>query len=135
VPKPETTHPAWPKSNSKTEASTHRCKSCHGWDYKGKDGAHSSGKYMTGIKGTQFYNGKEKKEIISILSNRLYNFGDKMSPEDLDDLAFIVSNGQKLTLLNLLIQKLILLRQGMLNKAKSILILSVQNVMVQMKTN
>ena len=94
MPKPETTHPAWPKSNSKTGASTHRCKSCHGWDYKGKDGAYSSGKYMTGIKGTKFYNGKEKKEIISILTNKLHNFGDKMSPEDLDDLAFIVSNGQ-----------------------------------------
>ena len=94
APKPEATHLAWPKSNSKTGASTHRCKSCHGWDYKGKDGAYSSGKYMTGIKGIQSYIGKEEKEIIAILTNEIHGFGDKMSPDDLNDLALFVSKGQ-----------------------------------------
>ena len=94
APKPESTHPAWPKSNSKTGASTHRCKSCHGWDYKGKNGDYSTGKYMTGIKGIESYIGKEKKEIISILTNELHGFGDKMSTDDLNDLALFVSKGQ-----------------------------------------
>ena len=132
APKPESTHPAWPKSNSKTGASTHRCKSCHGWDYKGKNGDYSTGKYMTGIKGIESYIGKEKKEIISILTNELHGFGDKMSTDDLNDLALFVSRG-RLILLNLLIQRLILSRLVMLKKAKSILKLSVQNVMVKME--
>ena len=49
-----------PNSNSKTGASTHRCKSCHGWDYKGKNGDYSKGKYMTGINGIESYIQREK---------------------------------------------------------------------------
>ena len=49
---PNETHPAWPASNTKKKgATTWRCKSCHGWDYQGKDGAYASGSYTTGIKG------------------------------------------------------------------------------------
>ena len=41
--KTEGTHPAWPASNEKKSGSTtHRCKSCHGWDLLGKDGAYAS---------------------------------------------------------------------------------------------
>ena len=56
--------------------------------------SYSTGKYMTGIKGIESYIGKEKKEIISILTNELHGFGDKMSTDDLNDLALFVSKGQ-----------------------------------------
>ena len=49
---PKTTHKAWPSSNTKKKGNvTWRCKSCHGWDGMGKDGAYANGSYKTGIKG------------------------------------------------------------------------------------
>ena len=47
---PESTHPAWPASNSRTGETTWRCKSCHGWDCRGADGKYGSGSYETGIR-------------------------------------------------------------------------------------
>ncbi|MGD8266369.1 MAG: hypothetical protein PVH09_07380, partial [Chromatiales bacterium] len=50
---PETPHPLYPKDGKYADkaGTTWRCKECHGWDYMGKDGAYSSGKHSTGIKG------------------------------------------------------------------------------------
>lgn len=53
-PNTETNHPLWPKFNTKkTNDTTWRCKSCHGWDYRGRKGAYgsSSSSYFTKIKG------------------------------------------------------------------------------------
>ncbi len=44
-------HPLYPTIGQKSGASTFRCKECHGWDYKGLDGAYGSGSHFTGIKG------------------------------------------------------------------------------------
>src|SRR3972149_4983879 len=38
-------------TNTRTGADTWRCKECHGWDYKGVDGAYGSGSHKTGFKG------------------------------------------------------------------------------------
>ncbi len=46
---PKETHPAYPAAGKKKGASTWRCKECHGWDYKGKDGAYAKGSHATGI--------------------------------------------------------------------------------------
>ncbi len=54
---PDSTHPDWPASNSRTGATTWRCKSCHGWDYRGADGKYKSGSYQTGIIGVFGYSG------------------------------------------------------------------------------
>jgi mono/diheme cytochrome c family protein len=53
---PETanTHPLWPATNtSKAGETTWRCKSCHGWDYRGSNGVYGSpgSSYLTGIVG------------------------------------------------------------------------------------
>ncbi|MDH5547497.1 MAG: c-type cytochrome [Gammaproteobacteria bacterium] len=50
---PNTTHPIWEASGNtvKTGETTWRCKSCHGWDYLGKNGAYATGEYQTNIKG------------------------------------------------------------------------------------
>jgi len=50
---PTTEHPLWANTNNSlvTGSDTWRCKECHGWDYRGKDGAYSSGKHFTGFAG------------------------------------------------------------------------------------
>ncbi len=49
---PSTNHPSWPASNTAIQgADTWRCKECHGWDYRGKDGAYGEGDHATGIRG------------------------------------------------------------------------------------
>jgi thiosulfate dehydrogenase len=38
-------------TNTRTGTDTWRCKECHGWDYKGVDGAYGSGSHQTGFTG------------------------------------------------------------------------------------
>jgi len=44
-------HPLYPPVGQQTGSTTFRCKECHGWDYKGADGAYGSGSHYTGIAG------------------------------------------------------------------------------------
>lgn len=48
-----TTHQLWPATNTQQSgSSTWRCKACHGWDYRGNDGAYGkTGGNNTGIQG------------------------------------------------------------------------------------
>jgi len=49
---PTDPNPRWPASNiTITGSATWRCKECHGWDYRGADGAYASGKHATGFRG------------------------------------------------------------------------------------
>ena len=52
---PTTDQPLWKTqtTNTRTGADTWRCKECHGWDYRGVDGAYGSGSHKTGFKGIQ----------------------------------------------------------------------------------
>jgi mono/diheme cytochrome c family protein len=47
---PTENHPRYPSEGSNTGSTTWRCKECHGWDYKGNEGAYESGSHYTGIK-------------------------------------------------------------------------------------
>ncbi|MHC5005427.1 MAG: hypothetical protein ACYTJ0_20185, partial [Planctomycetota bacterium] len=50
VAEPVGTHPLYPVDGPQTGSSTFRCKECHGWDYKGADGAYGKGSsHYTGI--------------------------------------------------------------------------------------
>jgi len=92
--KPEGTHSAWPSSNTRTGDVTFRCKSCHGWDYKGADGKYASGSYKTGIKGVTGMIGKDPAEIVQIIGNDVHGFTDEMIPPDAKlRLATFVSKG------------------------------------------
>ncbi len=93
---PEATHPAWPASNTKKKGKvTWRCKSCHGWDYNGKDGAYSKGSYKTGIKGVRAYAGKAPAEIHKILMTEPHGYTHDMIPLDaMLRIAAFVSDGQ-----------------------------------------
>ena len=88
--------PAYPASGKYAgkSSSNWRCKECHGWDYKGKDGAYSKGKHFTGIKGIQGMKGASAANIIAVLKDKNHQYGDKMAAADLQDLANFISKGQ-----------------------------------------
>ncbi|PWI32265.1 hypothetical protein DI392_16465 [Vibrio albus] len=95
APKPADTHKAWPASNTKKKGDvTWRCKSCHGWDLRGKDGAYSKGSYKTGIKGLQGVAGAPLEEIITVMKDDTHGMEGMMNEQDYHDLALFVSKGQ-----------------------------------------
>ena len=71
APEPKKSHPAYPadKKYAKKPGANWRCKECHGWDYMGKDGAYSSGKHHSGIKGVNGAAGKDPKSIVAVLKD------------------------------------------------------------------
>lgn len=95
VTAPEGNHIAWPESNTKKSgADTFRCKSCHGWDLLGKDGAYSKGSWVTGIVGVKAAAGKDPAAIVDILKDATHGFGGAIADADLVALATFVSLGQ-----------------------------------------
>ena len=94
--KPADDHPAYPHKGGKYgKDASWRCKECHGWDYKGKDGAYASGGHATGIKGIQGAAGKDTTAIAAIFKDKNHGYTDAMlSAEDMNDLALFVAKGQ-----------------------------------------
>lgn len=78
---PEDTHPLWPSSNERTGAVTTRCKSCHGWDYRGADGKYGTGSYQTGIGGVMGYAGSAV-DLGALLRADAHGFTDAMIPDE-----------------------------------------------------
>ncbi|MEJ2559031.1 MAG: hypothetical protein P8186_23010, partial [Anaerolineae bacterium] len=66
---PTTDHPLWAtqSTNTASGADTWRCKECHGWDYKGKDGAYGSGSHFTGFPGVYDAQSKSVDELVAAL--------------------------------------------------------------------
>ena len=93
---PETSHPLYPadRQYAAEPKSNWRCKECHGWDYRGADGAYNSGKHATGIKGIDGAVGRDVAEIVALLKDDRHGYGDKLSAADLQDVATFVSAGQ-----------------------------------------
>lgn len=96
VDAPKESHPLYPKEGKYADKAkaNWRCKECHGWDYKGKDGAYSSGKHHSGIKGIQGMKGAAPDKVIQLLKDNKHAYGDKLSAGDLQDLAMFVTQGQ-----------------------------------------
>ena len=88
------THPAYPAEGRKKEASTWRCKECHGWDYMGKDGTYSKGSHYTGIRGIRGYEAKTPDELVSVLNDNTHAIGAAISEESYEALSFFVAYGQ-----------------------------------------
>jgi hypothetical protein len=70
---PAIDHPLWatrpdPDSNPRTGSTTWRCKECHGWDYKGVDGAYGSGSHRTGFPGI-FGTALTPQEVFDLLAD------------------------------------------------------------------
>ncbi|MFO7593663.1 MAG: c-type cytochrome [Pseudomonadota bacterium] len=94
MPEPTTTHPAYPDSGAKRGADTWRCKECHGWDYRGSDGAYAKGSHYTGIKGIRDYEGADPAAVLRILSNANHQYSQFLAPEALEYLSEFVISGQ-----------------------------------------
>ena len=84
-------------TNKRKGSVSWRCKECHGWDYKGKDGAYGSGSRFTGFPGV--WDAAQKKsvsELAAILrgsANPQHNFSSVLRPEDITDLANFLKGG------------------------------------------
>jgi len=99
---PNSRHPSYPKDSKHAHkpVSNWRCKECHGWDYKGADGAYEKGSHRTGIKGIRAFADSDPEEVIALLmdSNHRYHgtrwHQTPLDLQDLIDLANFVSFGQ-----------------------------------------
>jgi thiosulfate dehydrogenase len=95
VDEPKTTHPAYPAAGKKKGASTWRCKECHGWDYKGKDGAYAKGSHHTGITGVRSLIGADPAKVSAIVRDSTHGFTAELIPDQaLERLALFVTRGQ-----------------------------------------
>ncbi|MDH5184050.1 MAG: c-type cytochrome [Gammaproteobacteria bacterium] len=92
--KPTTTHSAYPKAGKQTGANTSRCKECHGWDYRGREGAYSKGSHFTGIKGIQAYSGGSENKVFEILKDKNHQYDKVMLDGALKTVAKFVVHGQ-----------------------------------------
>jgi cytochrome c553 len=92
---PKSTHPNYPSAGKQKGASTWRCKECHGWDYKGKDGAYSKGSHFTGIPGLQELIGADPQRIHKALMDNTHKYTHEMIPlENMLFIALFVTRGQ-----------------------------------------
>ena len=89
-------HPAYPVAAyfANDAATTWRCKECHGWDYKGKDGAYAQGRHATGIKGIRGMAKAAPEAVLAVLRNASHRYDAVLKERDLIDLAHFVSAGQ-----------------------------------------
>jgi len=96
VDAPKKSHPSYPadKKYANKAKDNWRCKECHGWDYKGVNGAYASGKHSTGIKGIDGMKGADTGKIIAVLKGSTHGYAGKMEDQDFQDLALFVSKGQ-----------------------------------------
>jgi thiosulfate dehydrogenase len=97
--KPERDHPLWKKQtgNKRSGYATYRCKECHGWDYRGKDGAYGRGSHYTGFRGVYgAAAGMSVKELEAVLkgsTNREHDFTKYINENDIADLAIFLKKG------------------------------------------
>jgi thiosulfate dehydrogenase len=92
---PSETHPAYPATGKQKGAATWRCKECHGWDYKGADGAYAKGSHHTGIKGLRAMVGADTKAIVKVLTDTTHRYSQEMIGRgEMEKLAAFVSLGQ-----------------------------------------
>ena len=95
--KPEDDHPLWASqdTNTRSGADTWRCKECHGWDYKGADGAYGSGSHFTGFVGVLQFAGGDANEVLAALkgeTNADHDFSTIMDEQALTDLALFITS-------------------------------------------
>lgn len=99
APEPETDHPLWAlqDTNKRSGSTTWRCKECHGWDYKGKDGAYSEGSHYTGF--PEVYDTALVKTNAQLLDTMMdstdyqHDFSSVLSEVALTDLVNFLKEG------------------------------------------
>lgn len=91
---PDTTHPSYPQTSQKKGSSSWRCKECHGWDYRGRDGAYSKGSHFTNIIGIIGFSGKDENDVVAILKNSTHQYDRVILDRAIQIIAKFVVNGQ-----------------------------------------
>jgi mono/diheme cytochrome c family protein len=92
---PESNHSSYPADGKQSGSTTWRCKECHGWDYKGVDGAYGKGSHFTGIKGVRSVQGIDPAAIVEIIKNDTHGYTEDMMPASaMEKLALFLSFGQ-----------------------------------------
>ena len=92
---PTGTHAAYPSTGKQKGRVTWRCKECHGWDYKGEDGAYGKGPHYTGIKGMRRMVGKDPEQIVTYITDKTHGYTTEMIPlRAMRKLALFLSKGQ-----------------------------------------
>jgi thiosulfate dehydrogenase len=92
---PEGTHPAYPSAGKQKGRVTWRCKECHGWDYKGEDGAYGKGSHYTAIKGVRRMVGVDPERIMKFITDETHGYTTRMIPlRAMRKLALFLSKGQ-----------------------------------------
>jgi Cytochrome C oxidase, cbb3-type, subunit III len=91
--------PIWGRqsTNSRSGADTWRCVECHGWDYKGVEGAYSSGSHYTGFPNiSALVPQLSQQEIVDHLKGSkdpAHDFSKYMDDASLTALAYFLKNG------------------------------------------
>jgi thiosulfate dehydrogenase len=97
---PEGNHPLWDNQDSNTRSGviTWRCAECHGWDYKGVDGAYGAySNHYTGFTGLGDAVGATQEQVISWLDGTVFpehNFLAYTNSAALNDLAAFLRTRQ-----------------------------------------
>jgi thiosulfate dehydrogenase len=84
-------------TNKRSGSVSWRCKECHGWDYKGKDGAYGSGSRFTGFPG--IWDAAQKKSAEQLAAslrgvpNDKHNFTSVLRPTDIADVVNFLKFG------------------------------------------
>ena len=94
---PTEDNPLWGRqtTNERSGKDTWRCKECHGWDYKGVDGAYGSGSHMTGFPGVFGAQSKPIADLIALISGEVdpdHDFS-AMGEQAVADLATFLTEG------------------------------------------
>jgi cytochrome c553 len=88
-------HPAYPAAGKKDGAATWRCKECHGWDYRGAEGAYAGGLHFTGITGVRRTVAMPVAEIHAIIMDDTHGFAARTMPQSaMEKIALFLSEGQ-----------------------------------------
>ncbi|MBT3237271.1 MAG: c-type cytochrome [Rhodospirillaceae bacterium] len=94
---PRKTNASYPTTAKKKGKTTWRCKECHGWDYRGVDGAYgdTSNSHHTGLKGIRGAAGMDPAKIVASLKSATHGYtSDMMTDMEFNNLAMFVSKGQ-----------------------------------------
>ena len=99
VTPPDGNMPLWDTQTSSTRSGedTWRCVSCHGWDYRGKDGAYGSGSNFTGFPGLFTEDAPLSAEAVSAaLTGKLnpqHDFSAYLDAASQADLTLFLQSG------------------------------------------
>lgn len=93
-PVPEGNMPLWSaqSTNTRSGPDTWRCVECHGWDYKGKDGAYGSGSHYTGFPGV-FGTQSDVVAVLKGATNPAHDFSAYLDEASMKQLAVFLREG------------------------------------------